>query len=63
MCEALREHGLGQAGAATCIGPVLIARWLSSDPREARRGFGKAWTFLRLQARGLPAELPRIWHI
>lgn len=63
MLEALREHGLGDEGAATCIGPLLIARWLSSDPRAVRRSFAGAWTFLRQQARGLPPVLPRIWHI
>lgn len=63
MVEPLREHGLGPDGAATCIGPVLIARWLSPDPLALRRGFGRAWTFLRQQARGLPPVLPRIWHI
>jgi urease accessory protein len=63
MVEALREHGLGDGGAATCIGPVLIARWLSADPLVVRRSFGKAWAFLRQQARGLPALLPRIWQI
>jgi urease accessory protein len=63
MLEALREHGLGDEGAATCIGPMLIARWLSSDSRAVRRRFAGAWAFLRQQARGLPPVLPRIWHI
>ena len=63
MLEVLREHGLGEGGAATCIGPVLVVRWLSADPLALRRSFGKAWTFLRQQARGLPPLLPRIWHI
>jgi urease accessory protein len=63
LLDPLREHGLDAGGAATCIGPVLIARWLSPDPVAVRRGFGKAWCYLRQQARGLPALLPRIWHI
>ncbi|HEX2116493.1 MAG TPA: urease accessory protein UreD [Alphaproteobacteria bacterium] len=63
LLEALREHGLESGGAATCIGGMLIARWLSPDPAAVRRGFGKAWCYLRQQARGLPASLPRIWHI
>lgn len=63
MIEPLREHGLGADGAATCIGSVLIARWLAADPLALRRSFGRAWTFLRHQARGLPPVLPRIWHI
>jgi urease accessory protein len=63
MLDALREHWLGDEGAATCIGPVLVARWLSSDPRALRRSFAGAWAFLRQQARGLPPALPRIWHI
>jgi urease accessory protein len=63
MIEVLREHGLGAEGAVSCIGPVLIARWLSRDPLALRRSFGSAWTFLRQQARGLPPVLPRIWNI
>jgi urease accessory protein len=63
LLAPLREHGLEAGGAATCIGPLLIARWLSADPVAVRGGFGKAWSFLRQQARGLPAALPRIWHI
>jgi urease accessory protein len=42
---------------------VLIARWLAQDPLALRRSFGRTWTFLRRQARGLPPVLPRIWHI
>jgi urease accessory protein len=63
LLEPLREQGLDAGGAATCIGPLLIARWLSVDPVAVRRGFGTAWSFLRQQARGLPPVLPRIWHI
>jgi urease accessory protein len=63
LLEPLRERGLEADGAATCCGSVLIARWLAPDALAVRRGFGKAWSFLRQQARGLPAELPRIWHI
>lgn len=63
LLEPLREHGVEAGGAATCLGPLLIARWLSADPVVVRRGFGTAWAFLRQQARGLPAQLPRIWHI
>jgi urease accessory protein len=61
--EALRKRGLAAGGAATCVGPVLIARWLSLDPGAVRRAFGTAWCHIRRQARGLPAALPRIWHI
>lgn len=63
MTDALREHGVGEEGAATCVGPVLIARWLSPDAPALRRSFGKAWAFLRQHARGLPPLLPRIWQI
>lgn len=61
--EAMREHGLEAGGAATCIGSVLLTRWLSADPAAVRRAFGKAWCTMRQQTRGLPAALPRIWHI
>jgi urease accessory protein len=61
--EALRET-LGEAdGAATCLGPLLVARWLSPDPYRLRQAFGRTWRSLRQQARGLPAQLPPIWYV
>jgi urease accessory protein UreH len=60
--EALRET-VGEDGAATCIGSMLVARWLSPDPYRLRQAFGRAWRMLRRQARGLPAELPPIWYV
>ena len=60
--EALREM-VGEDGAATCVGSLLIARWLSPDPYRLRQAFGRTWRSLRQQARGLPAQLPPIWYV
>jgi urease accessory protein len=61
--EILRAaiDGEGLQGA-TCTGPLLIARWLSREPHRLRESFARGWCALR-QSRGLPARLPRIWHV
>lgn len=48
---------------ATCVGGVLVARWLSEDPLALRRGFETYWMTMRELAGGLPARLPRLWYI
>jgi urease accessory protein len=60
--DALRGM-VGEEGAATCIGSMLIARWLSTDPYRVRQSFGRAWCSLRQHVRGLPAQLPPIWYV
>ncbi len=60
--DVLREM-VGEDGAATCIGSMLIARWLSPDPYRVRRSFGRAWRSLRQRLQGLPAQLPPIWYV
>lgn len=47
----------------TCIGPLIVARWLGREPDRVRRALGRTWAGLRRAAAGLPATLPRIWHI
>jgi urease accessory protein len=47
---------------ATCVNSVLIVRFLSSDPRALRVAFGEFWAGFRQRVRGLPPNLPRVWH-
>jgi urease accessory protein len=49
--------------AATCLGEVLVLRALASDPAPLRRDLARVWRHLRVEAGGLPAVLPRLWHI
>jgi urease accessory protein len=58
---AVQADGV-RAGATLC-GGVLIARWLGADPADVRRAFGAYWMQLRAAAGGLPARLPRLWHV
>ena len=49
--------------AATCLGEVLLVRALAADPAPLRRNLARIWRHLRAEAGGLPAILPRLWHI
>ena len=49
--------------AATCLGEVLVLRALARDPAPLRRDLARVWRHLRVEAGGLPAVLPRLWHI
>ena len=49
--------------AATVVGGVLIARWLSADPAAARAAFGRFWRAFRAEMLGRPARLPAVWHV
>ncbi len=61
--DSLRDAlGGGDMHAATCMGPLLVARWLSREPHRLRDAFARAWCVLR-KSRGLPGQLPRIWHV
>jgi urease accessory protein len=53
----------GVRSGATLCGPVLVARWLGSDPGAVRRAFGDFWMRLRAAAGQLPSRLPRLWHV
>jgi urease accessory protein len=48
--------------AATIVNDLLIVRWLALDAVALRRSFEKFWSGYRA-AEGLPAQLPRLWHI
>jgi urease accessory protein len=59
---ALRE-ALGELrnAAATCLGDVLLLRFLDRDPIVLRARFAAAWRALRRHA-GRPDALPGLWH-
>lgn len=52
----------GLRSGVTHVGGLLLARWLG-DARAVRRSFGSFWAQFRHAAVGLPAALPRLWHI
>ena len=49
--------------AATCVGDVLVVRWLGADTALLRRSFGSFWSAFRCTVGGLPPSLPRLWHV
>ncbi|MBS27940.1 MAG: urease accessory protein [Alphaproteobacteria bacterium] len=49
--------------AATCVGDVLIVRWLGRDARRLRDTYGKFWADFRHRIAELPAAMPRLWAI
>lgn len=53
----------GVRSGATCVGGVLVARWLSENPLALRREFEKYWMAMRGVVGGLPARLPRLWYV
>jgi len=55
--------GDGVLASASCVNGVLVMRWLALEPRALRAALGQFWAAFRHQAAGLPAVLPRIWHV
>jgi urease accessory protein len=53
----------GASAAATVVNELLVVRWLASDPLALRRSFVLFWAGFRAAAAGLPAALPRLWHV
>lgn len=51
-----------RAGASVVNG-VLVVRFLGRDAFDLRTAFGDFWAGFRAQAAGLPALLPRLWHV
>jgi urease accessory protein len=56
------EEDAVRAGA-TVINGVLVARWLAREALPLRAAFGAFWAAFRSRGGGLPAGLPRLWHI
>jgi urease accessory protein len=48
---------------ATCLGPVLIVRWLAADPAPLRRALQGFCAAFRHAAAGLPARMPANWQV
>lgn len=66
LARALLPEGLDPAGlcvGATCVGDVLIVRWLDRDARRLRDAYGKFWSEFRYHMAELPAAMPRLWAI
>jgi len=60
--RALLEDMAPHAGA-TVLGKVLVLRLLGRDAQRLRTDYGRVWAGLRAQLAGLPARLPRLWHV
>jgi urease accessory protein len=56
------EQAEGRAGA-TLVSGLLVARFLGSDARLLRRDVANLIATLRAQWVGLPARVPRLWHV
>lgn len=52
----------GELVSASCIGDVLVARYLGPSTERARACFTNLWVALRPQLLGLTAVVPRIWR-
>ena len=50
-------------GGVTAVGGLVVARWLAADPLPLRRAFADLACHFRQAAMGLPARLPRLWHV
>ena len=62
--EALQHSAaLGLRAGVTPVGGLLVARWLAANPMLLRRAFADLACHLRAAAFGLPARLPRLWHV
>lgn len=55
------EEGVGVG--ATCVGGLLLVRWLADQPLTLRNHFGRFWMAFRHRVAGLPEQLPRLWHV
>lgn len=49
--------------AATCVGDVLILRWVGGDSLSLRNAYGDFWGTFRNHIAGYPAVMPRLWHM
>lgn len=53
----------GLRAGVTAVGGLLVARWLAAEPMALRRAYADLACHLRVAAMGLPARLPRLWHV
>ena len=47
---------------ATCMGPVLVVRWLADDPAPVRQAVRRFCARFRHAVAGLPEQVPAIWR-
>ena len=55
--------GDGCTAGVTCLGALLVVRFLGKDAAATRRSFARFWSAMRAELLGLPARLPRVWEI
>ena len=48
--------------AASCIGKVLVIRWLGQDSLQLRDAYGRFWAAFRHHLAGYPSIMPRLWQ-
>jgi urease accessory protein len=53
----------GLRAGVTAVSGLIVARWLASDAALLRRAYADLACHFRSTALGLPATLPRIWHV
>lgn len=66
FARELLPEGSDPAGlcvGATCVGDVLVMRWLDRDARRLRDAYGKFWAEFRHRVADFPAAMPRLWAI
>ncbi|MDE0779981.1 MAG: urease accessory protein UreD [Alphaproteobacteria bacterium] len=61
--ELLGNDDSGLFSAATCVGNVLIVRWVGCDSLALRTAYGEFWSSFRNRIAGYPASMPRLWHM
>lgn len=48
--------------AASCMGKVLVIRWLGRDGLQLRDAYGRFWAAFRHHLAGYPPIMPRLWQ-
>jgi urease accessory protein len=63
--RAVQQQSLapGLRAGVTAVNGILVARWLGDDAAVLRRAYADLACHLRAAAMGLPARLPRLWHV
>ena len=61
LARALIDRGRVRSGA-TCVGPVLVLRWLADDPAAVRAAVLQFCARFRHAVAGLPERVPPIWR-
>lgn len=61
--EILRATATGVRAGVSLVNGLLLVRFMSESPAALRASYGQFWAHFRHLAAGLPATLPRLWHI